>query len=65
MLTVNPDFLTFTNMRFVKTKSKMYSENPVRIVRARKTRELLSDRRGTVGIFELFTYPILNPIVYS
>jgi hypothetical protein len=48
----NPDFLTFTNMSCGKMRSKMYSESPGRIVRARKTLELLSDRRETVDIFE-------------
>ena len=35
-------------------RSRMYFEGPVRIVRARKTPELLSDRHGEVDIFALF-----------
>ncbi len=43
----------------------VYFEGPVRIVRARKTPELLSDRHGEVDIFALFMFPILSQIVYS
>jgi hypothetical protein len=48
----SPGFLTFTDMRYGKMRSKMYSESLARIARARKTLELLSDRRRTVDIFE-------------
>jgi hypothetical protein len=61
----NPGFLTFTGMRCGKMKSRMFSKNPARTVLAMKTLELLSDRHGTVDIFELFMSPILNPTVYS
>jgi hypothetical protein len=63
-LTKNLGFLTFTDMRCGKTRLRMYSKNPVRIVRARKTLELLSGKHGAVDIFELFMSPILSPIVY-
>jgi hypothetical protein len=46
-------------------RSKTYSKSPARIGRARKTLELLSDRHGSVDIFELFMSPILSPTVYS
>jgi hypothetical protein len=60
----NQDYLTYTDIRCGKTRLRTYSRNPVRIVRARKTLELLSGKHGAVDIFELFMSPILSPIVY-
>jgi hypothetical protein len=65
MLIENPGFPTFTDTRCGKMRSRMCSESPARIVQARKTLEMLSDRHGAVDIFELFMSPILNPTVYS
>jgi hypothetical protein len=61
----NPGFLTFTDMRCGKMRSRRYFKNPARTVRVRRTLESLSDRHGADDIFELFMSPILSQTVYS
>ncbi len=52
-------------VRCGKMRLRMYSKNPARTVRVRRTLESPSDRHGADDIFELFMSPILSQTVYS